>query len=180
MGHSGDDAVHKIPHKMKTQGQNQLKFSVLVWFTILYRTRYKKTDVRLVQCPFKATKMTLSQLLMITSLQQRGQHHPVKLYDPMLTHSNQMVNMAQNTGLMATRMTLSQPLMFTLYYGTTNLQQTGQHHPAKLYDPMSTHSNQMVNMAQNTGLKSTKMTLSQPLMFTMIVQTFSTEVNIIL
>ena len=53
MGHSEDDVVHKIPHKMKTLWQNQLKFSVLVWFTILYRTRYKKIDVRLVQCPFK-------------------------------------------------------------------------------------------------------------------------------
>ena len=28
MGHSEDDAVHKIPHKMKTHWQNQLKFSV--------------------------------------------------------------------------------------------------------------------------------------------------------
>ena len=26
MGHSEDDAVHKIPHKMKTHWQNQLKF----------------------------------------------------------------------------------------------------------------------------------------------------------
>ena len=52
MGHSEDDAVHKIPHKMKTHWQNKLKFLVLVWFTILYRTRYKKIDVRLVQCPF--------------------------------------------------------------------------------------------------------------------------------
>ena len=25
MGHSGDDAIHKIPHKMKTNWQNQLK-----------------------------------------------------------------------------------------------------------------------------------------------------------
>ena len=53
MGHSEDDVVHKIPHKMKTHWQNQLKFSVLVWFTILYRTRYKKIDDRLVQCPCK-------------------------------------------------------------------------------------------------------------------------------
>ena len=53
MGHSEDDAVHKIPYKMKTLWQNQLKFLVLVWFTILYWTRYKKIDVRLVQCPFK-------------------------------------------------------------------------------------------------------------------------------
>ena len=42
MRHSEDDAVHKIPQKMKTHWQNQLKFSVLIWFTILYRTRYKK------------------------------------------------------------------------------------------------------------------------------------------
>ena len=31
-GHSEDDAVYKIAHKMKTHWQNQLKFSVLVWF----------------------------------------------------------------------------------------------------------------------------------------------------
>ena len=30
MGHSEDDAVHKIHHKMKTHWQNQLKISVLV------------------------------------------------------------------------------------------------------------------------------------------------------
>ena len=53
MGHSEDDAVHKIPYKMKTHWHNKLKFSVLVRFTILYRTRYKKINVRLVQCPFK-------------------------------------------------------------------------------------------------------------------------------
>ena len=38
---------------MKTHWQNQLKFSVLVWFQILYRIRYKKIDVILAQCPFK-------------------------------------------------------------------------------------------------------------------------------
>ena len=53
-GHSEDDAVHKIAHKMKMHRQNQLKFSVLVRFQILYRTRYKKIDVILVQCPFKS------------------------------------------------------------------------------------------------------------------------------
>ena len=53
MGHSEDDAVHKIPLKMKTHWQNQLKISVLIWFDILYRIRYKKIDVTLVQCPFK-------------------------------------------------------------------------------------------------------------------------------
>ena len=42
MGNSGDDAVHKIPHKMKTHWRNQLKISVLVQFKILYRMRYKK------------------------------------------------------------------------------------------------------------------------------------------
>ena len=49
MGHSEDDAVHKIHHKMKTHWQNQLKISVLVWFKILYRIRFKKIDVILVQ-----------------------------------------------------------------------------------------------------------------------------------
>ena len=34
----------KKPHKMKTHWQNQLKISVLVWFIILYKIRYK--------CPF--------------------------------------------------------------------------------------------------------------------------------
>ena len=53
MGHFEDDAVHKIPHEMKTHRQNQLKISVLVWFIILYRIRYKTIDVILVQCPFK-------------------------------------------------------------------------------------------------------------------------------
>ena len=56
MGDSEDDAVHKIPHKLKTHWQNKLKFSVLVWFAILYRTSYKKIDVRLVQCPFNMIK----------------------------------------------------------------------------------------------------------------------------
>ena len=57
MGHSRDDAVHKIPHKMKTPWQNQLKFSVLISFKILYRIRYKKIDVILVQCPFNDNKI---------------------------------------------------------------------------------------------------------------------------
>ena len=30
MGHSEDDAVHKIPHKMEMHWQNQLKILVLV------------------------------------------------------------------------------------------------------------------------------------------------------
>ena len=38
MGHSKDDAVHKIPHKMKAHWQTQLNL-------------YKKIDVILVQCP---------------------------------------------------------------------------------------------------------------------------------
>ena len=59
MGHSEDDAVHKISHKMKTHWQNKLKFSVLVWFTIPYRTWYKKIEVRLVQCPFNLNFLCL-------------------------------------------------------------------------------------------------------------------------
>ena len=51
--HSGDDAVHIIPHKMKTHWQNQLKFSASVWFKFFYKIIYKKIDVILVQCPFK-------------------------------------------------------------------------------------------------------------------------------
>ena len=62
MGHSEDDAVHKIPQKMKTHWQNNLKFSVLVWFTIFYRTRYKKIDVRLVQCPFNFKYWYISKI----------------------------------------------------------------------------------------------------------------------
>ena len=34
MGHSEDDAVHKIPHKMKTHWQNQLVISVLILFNL--------------------------------------------------------------------------------------------------------------------------------------------------
>ena len=45
--------INKIPHKMKTHWQNQLKIWVLVWFKILYRIRFKKIYVILVQCPFK-------------------------------------------------------------------------------------------------------------------------------
>ena len=52
MGHSEDDAVYKITHKMKTNWQNRLKISALVWFKILYRIRYEKIVVILVQCPF--------------------------------------------------------------------------------------------------------------------------------
>ena len=51
MGHSEDDAVHKIPHKMKMHRQNQLKILVLIWFDILYRIEYKKIDVILGPMP---------------------------------------------------------------------------------------------------------------------------------
>ena len=53
MGHSEDDAGHKIPYKMEMHWQNQLKISVLVKFEIFYRIRHKKIDVIIVQCPFK-------------------------------------------------------------------------------------------------------------------------------
>ena len=53
MGHSEDGAVHKIPHKMKMNWQNQLKIWILVWFEILYEIIYKKIDFILVQCQFK-------------------------------------------------------------------------------------------------------------------------------
>ena len=59
MRHSEDDAVHKIPHKMKMHWQNQMKYLALVYFKILYRIE-EKIDVILVQCPFK-------QILMIVS-----------------------------------------------------------------------------------------------------------------
>ena len=51
MGHSEDDAVHKIPHKMKMHWQNRLK--ILGTGLILYRIRYKMIDVIFVQCLFK-------------------------------------------------------------------------------------------------------------------------------
>ena len=56
MGHSENDAVHKIPHKMKTHWQNQLKISVQVYFKILFRIRYKEIEVIPVQCPFNIWK----------------------------------------------------------------------------------------------------------------------------
>ena len=55
MGHSEDDAVYKIPPKIKTdrnQWQNQLKISELVWFKLFYGIRYKTVDATLIQCPF--------------------------------------------------------------------------------------------------------------------------------
>ena len=63
MGHSGDDAVHKIPRKMKTHWQNHLKISVLIWFNILYRIRYKKIDVILVQCPFNRQDLVVNNII---------------------------------------------------------------------------------------------------------------------
>ena len=57
MGHSGDDVIHKTPHKMRTRWPNQLQISVLVYRRVLYRTRFKKLDVILnyifVQCHSK-------------------------------------------------------------------------------------------------------------------------------
>ena len=51
MGHSEDDSVHKIPHKMnmKMHRQNQLKMSVLAKFISLYRIKYKKIGALLAQ-----------------------------------------------------------------------------------------------------------------------------------
>ena len=48
MGHSGDDAVHKIPYKMKTHWQNHLKISVLLQFKILQRIDIKRC---MLPCP---------------------------------------------------------------------------------------------------------------------------------
>ena len=58
MGHSKDDAVHKIPHKMKMHRQNQLTVSVLAYFKILNRIRCKKIDIIRVQCPLKVLLRT--------------------------------------------------------------------------------------------------------------------------
>ena len=58
-----NDAAHKIPHKMKTQWQNQLNISVLVWFKPLYRISYKKEDVILAQCPFKSVCSSSSYII---------------------------------------------------------------------------------------------------------------------
>ena len=56
MGHSRDDAVHKKSNKMKTHWPKWLKFLVLAYFKVFFRTRYKEIDVILVQCPFKVCK----------------------------------------------------------------------------------------------------------------------------
>ena len=37
---------------MKMHWPNWMKFLVLVYFIVLFRTRYKELDVILVQCPF--------------------------------------------------------------------------------------------------------------------------------
>ena len=58
MGHSEDDVVHKIPHKVKTHWQNQLKFRHL--FNLkFYRIRYKKVGVITCQMPLS----TITDLL---------------------------------------------------------------------------------------------------------------------
>ena len=112
MGHSEDDAVHKIPHKMKTHWQNKLKFSVLVWLTILYRYRYKKIDVRLVQCPFKVLFMQpsmgtlnapLSRIVKDSTPSRRrilryinfgiGESYPILFLDMVKLHPNNIWSM---------------------------------------------------------------------------------------
>ena len=52
MGHSEDDAIHKIRHKMETHRQNQLKLSVFVNLKSSIESDMKKIDVILVQYPF--------------------------------------------------------------------------------------------------------------------------------
>ena len=74
MGHSGEDTVYKIPHKMKTLWQKQLKISVFVWFTILYRIRYKKIDVILVQCPLRLLFMKSYCVFANDSIRFKGPH----------------------------------------------------------------------------------------------------------
>ena len=49
MGHSRDDAVNKIPYKMKTHWQNQLKISILVNIRFSIEL-YTKIDV-INTCP---------------------------------------------------------------------------------------------------------------------------------
>ena len=54
MGHSEYDAVHKIPHKMKTHWQNQLKFFVLVYLKSSMELGIKRLVLYLSNaCPFK-------------------------------------------------------------------------------------------------------------------------------
>ena len=46
----------KKSNEMKTLWRNRLKFLVLVYYKVFFRTKYKKIDVILVQCPFKNGK----------------------------------------------------------------------------------------------------------------------------
>ena len=69
MGHSGDDAVHKIHHKMKTHWQNQLKILVLFSFKILYTIMFiKKYMLYLSNGPLKEIcdmiKQKMSELIL--------------------------------------------------------------------------------------------------------------------
>ena len=51
MGHSEDDAVHKIPHKTKMHWQNRLKISVLVKFKISTELDIKRKMLYLSNAP---------------------------------------------------------------------------------------------------------------------------------
>ena len=62
MGHC-DDAVHKKSNKMKMHWPNWLKFLVLAYFKVLFRTRYNEIDVILVQFPLNAYGPTSSLLV---------------------------------------------------------------------------------------------------------------------
>ena len=66
MGHSGDDAVHKRSHKMKTHWENQQKSLVLVYFKVFCRIRHKKICPILVQCPLN--KFTIIYIIICKSL----------------------------------------------------------------------------------------------------------------
>ena len=56
MGHSEDDAVHKIPDKMKTYWQKQLKHSALLQFKIHHKLETKIQILsHFVQCPANGT-----------------------------------------------------------------------------------------------------------------------------
>ena len=56
MGHSEDDAVPKLPHKMKMHWQNQLKNLALDLLKLEIRIRNKNIDVIFAQCPFNNAK----------------------------------------------------------------------------------------------------------------------------
>ena len=55
MGHSGDDAVHKIPRKMKCIGRISWKFWYWINLKFSIELDVKKIFI-LVQCPFKRNK----------------------------------------------------------------------------------------------------------------------------